>query len=495
MLSATILALIIGAIICFLLPRSYTKMSWLIALLVSIISIAILLSYLWQYERSDDKFQFIESIKWIPIIDEGCLIGISEWNKLILLLIPIVIFVAIVISREVTIYPNEYFSLILIISAAILGGFMSQNLLLAFAFHELALIPTLLSIFIWGRASVDDNKKVAFMSMLYPGLGSLLILVGLIGIYVANHYNSFNITILAERMVLEDNRLFLILLIGFLMTIGIWPFHVWVPRVYTCAPFSIIILHSGGLKLWAIYWLYRISYIFSQHTLNVYEGWIWVASLLSIWYCGIIALRTDSLEKTVSYATIIHSGFALLAIIVTRKDPYVLLFLLMAYGLTNIGVFAINSWLWKEFQSTKYDIIGGGMFKTAPFISFIILLYLLAMIGFPIFGTFLGELMLLTRLWEYSKAVTIYAIVGLLLIGTAYSMLAVKKLLFGKSKVDMLSLKGTELLLKIVYLIPLVFLTIMLLKPHIFIVQPQIYKEANYITSILTNNLSTVDQK
>ena len=66
------------------------------------------------------------------------------------------------------------------IASGAIGAFASLDLFFFYAFHELALIPTFLLIGIWGSG---NRFAAAWKVTIYLGLGSFVLLLGLILLY------------------------------------------------------------------------------------------------------------------------------------------------------------------------------------------------------------------------------------------------------------------------------------------------------------------------
>ncbi len=72
-----------------------------------------------------------------------------------------------------------YYIASLLISAGALGAFLFTDIFFIYAFHELALIPTFLMIALYGHG---DRRAVAWKITIYLGVGSLILLAGLLGV-------------------------------------------------------------------------------------------------------------------------------------------------------------------------------------------------------------------------------------------------------------------------------------------------------------------------
>ena len=141
----------------------------------------------------------------------------------------------------------------LLIAAGALGAFCATDLFFFYAFHELALIPTFLMIGMYGHGR--DKVATAWKITIYLGLGSLVLLAGLIALYAGlakdgvATFNIAELTAAAQAGGLDATTqkwIFLPLLIGFGTLVSLVPFHSWAAPAYAAAPTPVAMLHAGG---------------------------------------------------------------------------------------------------------------------------------------------------------------------------------------------------------------------------------------------------------
>jgi len=168
------------------------------------------------------------------------------------------------IAREGVKREREYFICLLLVALGALGAFLSVDLFYFFSFHEVALIPTFLLLGIWGQG---DRSGAAWRMTLYLMLGSLLLLVGLIGLVLAVPETARNLDwrFLTETLQShplapgQQTILAALLLVGFGTLVSLVPFHSWAPGGYASAPTPAAMLHAGILKKFGLYGLLRIA--------------------------------------------------------------------------------------------------------------------------------------------------------------------------------------------------------------------------------------------
>src|SRR6202158_2586668 len=172
----TYLAPIVAAIGILLgLPARRTAV---IATLVALVSALILFV---GYDRAHAGYQFASALPLIANWDLKFFVGVDGLSATLLLLTSIVAIAAVWLAPKVDEGEHKYYACILLIAAGAAGAFASLDLFFFYAFHELALIPTFLMIGIWG---LGNRQSVAWKITIYLSIGSIILLVGLIGLYL-----------------------------------------------------------------------------------------------------------------------------------------------------------------------------------------------------------------------------------------------------------------------------------------------------------------------
>ncbi|MFN9939725.1 MAG: proton-conducting transporter membrane subunit, partial [bacterium] len=121
-----------------------------------------------------------------------------------------------------------FYACLLFISAGAIGAFASIDLFFFYAFHELALIPTFLLIGIWGSG---ERQRIAWKVTIYLAFGSFILLLGLIGLWLAvpEGLRTLDIRLLQQLgyagILAPGPVVYLLLLFGFGILIALFPFH------------------------------------------------------------------------------------------------------------------------------------------------------------------------------------------------------------------------------------------------------------------------------
>ena len=175
-------------------------------------------------------------------------------------------FAAIAISPGNIRRASEYYCYLLLMSLGAMGAFISLDLFFFYIFHDFALIPTFLLIGIWGS---QNRQFASFQVTIYLMAGSLILLAGLSrwSWRCRSTHRTFDIVALQayiSRAPAHPHRrrrcvIFPLVLVGFGILVGLFPFHSWAPPGYASAPPAAAMLHAGILKKFALYGLIRIA--------------------------------------------------------------------------------------------------------------------------------------------------------------------------------------------------------------------------------------------
>src|SRR6476660_1480774 len=183
----------------FVSSRREEHYRW-IALVTTVAVFAVSLLLLRGVGASGAEFRFAQNVGWIGAIGSRYHVavdGISLWLVLLTtLLMPIAI-----LSSWTAIHKRQlaYYVSLLIIASAMIGVFVSLDLLLFYLFFEASLSPMCFLIGIWGG---ERRVYAAIKFFIYTAVGSLLMLVGIIALYFihqnATGTGTFDYTVLVE---------------------------------------------------------------------------------------------------------------------------------------------------------------------------------------------------------------------------------------------------------------------------------------------------------
>lgn len=395
--------LVAGLAILLGLPARKTAVTAATVALVSAIII------FFGYDRAAGGYQFGSAAQLWREWDLRFAVGVDGLNATLLLLTSIVGLAAVWLSPKVEEGENQYYACVLLIAAGAAGAFASLDLFFFYAFHEMALIPTFIMIGVWGSGT---RQAAAWKITIYLSIGSIILLVGLIGLYLLPPIaeRTFDIAKLQQLASsgafsgTGSSSVYLLLLIGFGILVSLFPFHTWAPQAYASAPVPVAMLHAGVLKKFGLYGLLRIALPLMPEAAR---HWTWLLLILlagNILYVGLATISQKQLDLTLSYSSVMHMGYAFLGIasfnIIGLNGAALLL---LAHGLSIAALFAMAGEVRKQTGTLDYQDLGG-LARNMPMLSFMFGLALFASIGLPGFANFASELLVFFGAFKNSTA-------------------------------------------------------------------------------------------
>jgi NADH-quinone oxidoreductase subunit M len=313
-LSLLLITPLIGAILIAFLP---VRLQWLtrpFAILFSIFTLLIAWSLWGSFDIHSSSMQFSEESLWNPRLGSSYALGIDGISYPMVLLATLLSLISVIASKSIIERIKGYYSLILVLEAAMLGVFMAQDWSLFYIFWELTLIPLFFLINRWG----GENRQTASLNfVLYTMGGSVFMLLSLLVIFdvTAGHSFAFADMLAGARELPQHTQvmIFLGLLVGFGVKMPIFPLHGWLPLAHVEAPSPISILLSGILLKMGAYGLIRAADMLPLAMLALQNVLVAIA-LISLIYGGLLAWRQHDLKAMVAYSSVSHMGVVLLGI-------------------------------------------------------------------------------------------------------------------------------------------------------------------------------------
>jgi NADH-quinone oxidoreductase subunit M len=323
---------------------------------------------------------------------------------------------------------NQYMGAFMILSGLMIGVFCALDGLLFFVFFEATLIPMYLIIGIWG----GPNKiYAAFKFFLYTLLGSLLMLVALVFLYVKSG-GSFDLATWHQLPLSGpvQTLLFFAFLAAFAVKVPMWPVHTWLPDVHVEAP-------TGGSAVLAAVMLKLGAYGFLRFSLPIAPDaareWAWLMialSLIAVIYVGLVAMVQKDMKKLVAYSSIAHMGFVTLGFFIF--NPLGLsggIVQMVAHGFVSAAMFLSIGVLYDRVHSREIASYGG-VINTMPKFAAFALLFAMANCGLPGTAGFVGEWMVILGAIQFDFWVGMAA-ASALIFGAAYTLWMFKRVYLG----------------------------------------------------------------
>ncbi|MBK1884368.1 NADH-quinone oxidoreductase subunit M [Luteolibacter pohnpeiensis] len=377
--------------------------------------------------------------------------SLMDGMSVVMILLSVLVTMAAVLSGKVPAGREKiWYASILLIAAGAIGAFASTDLFYFYAFHELALVPSFLMIGLLGRG--DDRREIAWKITIYLGLGSLVLLVGLV--WLANLTGTFSIPEMIAAGPVDPSAqkgIALLLLIGFGTLVSLFPFHSWAAPAYASAPAPVSMLHAGVLKKFGLYGLLRLAIPLAPIGLQAWLTPLLILLLGNILWVGLITINQKRLDSMLGNSSVMHMGYIFLAIAALISAPEnplaksAAILLMFAHGISIALLFGLTDRIERLTGSIDMDDLGG-LAKAAPSLALIFGIAAMASIGLPGLANFSGEVLVFLSAFKNYDPMTglgpvqitcILAIWGVV-ISAVYMLRAYRRIFQGPS------LKSTE---------------------------------------------------
>jgi len=403
-------------------------MRWL-ALAVAVAGFLVTLPLYVGFDRTEAGMQFVEQAPWIPGLNIQYLLGVDGISVLFILLNSFIT-VLVVLAGWTVIEEKQaqYMGAFLIMSGLMNGIFCALDAVLFYVFFEASLIPMYLIIGVWGG---PRRVYAAFKFFLYTLLGSLLMLIALIYLYLTSG-GSFNL-LEWHQVRLEMTPqilLFVAFLVAFAVKVPMWPVHTWLPDAHVEAPTGgSVVLAAIMLKLGA-YGFVRFSLPIAPDASQYLAPLMITLSLIAVVYIGFVALVQTDMKKLVAYSSISHMGFVTLGFFIFNQlGVEGALVQMISHGFVSGAMFLCIGVMYDRMHSRNIADYGG-VINTMPKFAALFLFFAMANSGLPATSGFVGEFMVILGAIKFNFWVG-FAAATTLILGAAYTLWMVKRVAFG----------------------------------------------------------------
>ncbi|NJL09120.1 MAG: NADH-quinone oxidoreductase subunit M [Methylacidiphilales bacterium] len=451
---------LVGALFILLLQgedeRTFSNARW-VALWTTVVTFAVSLVLLVQFDPSSPEFQFVETRAWLgPNIQYQMGIdGIAlPFVILTTFLMPICILASWTsISQRV----KEYLVAFLVLETLMIGTFCALDLVLFYVFFEGGLIPMFLIIGVWGG---KRRIYAAFKFFLYTFLGAVLMLLAIMAMYWQAGTTDIRALQAYGFPPGMQTWLWLAFFASFAVKLPMWPVHTWLPDAHVEAPtagsvvLAAILLKMGG------YGFIRFSIPMFPDASEFFTPLVFTLSVIAIVYTSLVALVQEDMKKLIAYSSVAHMGFVTLGIFsATEQGMQGAVFQMVSHGLVSGALFLCVGVIYDRMH-TRDIAAYGGLVNRMPLYAAAFMVFTLANVGLPGTSGFVGEFLTLVGAFRANTLVAFAAALGLIL-SACYALWLYRRVIFGvldkPSLATIADLNGRE----VASLAPLIVLTIL----------------------------------
>nr|YP_010379888.1 NADH dehydrogenase subunit 4 [Canthigaster amboinensis]UDF87684.1 NADH dehydrogenase subunit 4 [Canthigaster amboinensis] len=365
------------------------------------------------------------------------------------------------ISRQ-----RMYISLLTSLQFFLILAFGATEMIMFYVMFEATLIPTLILITRWGNQTERLNAGTYFL--FYTLAGSLPLLIALLLLQNSNGSLSL-LTLLhstpSHLSTYADKLWWTGCILAFLVKMPLYGVHLWLPKAHVEAPIAgSMVLAAVLLKLGG-YGMMRILVTLEPLTKELSYPFI-ILALWGIIMTGSICMRQTDLKSLIAYSSVSHMGLVVGGILIQTPWGFTgALILMIAHGLTSSALFCLANTNYERTHS-RTMLLARGLQMALPLMTTWWFLASLANLALPPLPNLMGELMIITSLFNWSWWTIILTGLGTL-ITAGYSLYMFLMTQRGPLPNHILALEPThtrEHLLIALHLLPLLLL---ILKPEL----------------------------
>ena len=275
----------------------------------------------------------------------------------------------------------------------------------------------------------------AFKFFLYTLLGSVLMLVALLTLYIQT--GTTDIPTLMESPVAGGLQMWLWLAFftSFAVKMPMWPVHTWLPDAHVEAPTAGSVILAGVLLKMGGYGFLRFSLPMFPEATEFFAPMVFWLSVIAIIYTSLVALVQEDMKKLIAYSSVAHMGYVTLGIFtVTTQGIEGGIFQMLSHGIISAALFLCVGVVYDRLHTREINRYGG-LVKNMPKYATIFMLLMLASVGLPGTSGFVGEFLVLLGAFKADTVIAVFATTGVVL-GAAYMLVLYRRVVFGEQKND-----------------------------------------------------------
>lgn len=397
------------------------------ATLVSAVSLAISCYVFAAYDHELGGFQLERTWRWLDIPGpwgdgEGAMslaLAVDGIAAPMILLTGIVMLTGVLISWNIAHRNKEFFVLYLLLLSGVFGVFLSLDLFFLFFFYELAVLPMYLLIGVWGSSSTfrdfaRSKEYSAMKLMLYLVAGSVLVWITLMAIFVESGFGTFNLVILQQAAFSHEFQQFFfpLLMVGFGVLAGLWPFHTWSPDGHVAAPTAVSMVHAGVLMKLGAFGIIRVGLMLMPDGAADWMPVLVGLGTVNVLYGAWSAMGQTDLKYVIGYSSVSHMGYVFMGIATLHTLGMGGAVLQMfSHGIMTALFFAAVGTVYDRTHTRDIAVLEG-LAHRMGFTAVVFAVAGLASLGLPGLSGFVAELLVFLGLFHSYPALGVLGIFG-----------------------------------------------------------------------------------
>src|SRR5258708_3966075 len=389
----------------------------------------------WTHLPTDGSIGLVEHVAWVPSLGIEYHLGVDGLGALMLVLSALVTLMSIDAAHRVHQKPGLYFSLVLLLEAALFGTFTALNFYHWFLYWELSLMPAFFLIKLWGGSK---RGPAATQFFVYTMAGSVGLLLAFLAVFLATGSMDFtHLSLLASTGELEQAVtahlgpvmiwLAVGVLAGFAVKVPLMPFHTWLPAAYSEARSPVTMLLTGTMSKMGVYGLLRIALPVFGHEIARMRAPLLVLAVVTVVMGAWAAAAQKDLKRVFAYSSVNHLGYCQLAIFalaipatgaaMQASQAAALngvILQMFNHGITAAALFWFIAMIQQRSDGMRGIDDFGGLRKPAPVFAGLMGFALFSSLGLPGLNGFVGEFLIFRGVFPLAWVAATVSVLGLL---------------------------------------------------------------------------------
>jgi len=417
LLTILILVPLIGAMLTLAHHAFWKREAHLKWVTLAITLFNFLVSLILVFERgveSAEGYLFEFNVPWISAINSNYHIGVDGLSLWLVLLTTFIMPIAIVSTwHAVEKKPATFYAFLLLLESAMIGVFVSLDLLVFYLFFEASLIPMFFLIGIWGG---QNRIYAAVKFFIFTALGSLLMLVAIISMYYifadqTGLGGTFDLIAIQRALAggqmsfsgewaSAGTLLFMAFALAFAIKVPLFPFHTWLPDAHTEAPTAGSVILAAVLLKMGTYGLMRFNFaLFPEQS----REWAWlfiILAIVGIIYGALVAMVQPDVKRLVAYSSVAHMGFVILGMFsFTETGMQGAVYQMLNHGVSTGALFLLVGFIY-ERRHTREITQFGGLANVMPVYATLFVITVMSSVGLPLLNGFVGEFLIMIGMFN-----------------------------------------------------------------------------------------------
>jgi NADH-quinone oxidoreductase subunit M len=401
MTTALILLPAAGALVVWLLPlRPFAVAST--AFLIALAEVALWIDTVARFDFGKPGLQLEQQQSWFSDLHVSYHVGFYGFS-LWLVGMSVVVLAAATgyafwVGRE---RPRAYYGLMLLLTSAVVGVFVAQDLLLFYVFWEAMLVPLYFLVGVWGGAG---RLRATLLFVIYTMAGSLLMLASIIVLGLSQ--GTFDLVGSGTN---GSDWIFLGFAAAFAVKAPLFPLHAWLPETYRESSAEVAAVLSGVVSKAAAYGFLRIAIAKFPGPTADFRTPILVLAACGLVYGSLLAFRAPDLRGVIAYSSLAQLGLIILGLFAV--NPLGLngaVLQMVNHGLISASLFLLAGAIERRAATGELGALGG-MARGRPALATVLMTTGVIALAVPGSSAFAGEFAILAGVFTTGWG---YAVVG-----------------------------------------------------------------------------------